>query len=49
VDGRLAKSNQPGWQRERWYHRFGCRRWLFVERNVSTHEVRRTGLLEESA
>jgi heterotetrameric sarcosine oxidase delta subunit len=48
VDGQLAKSNQPGWQRERWYHRFGCRRWLFVERNISTHEVRRTGLLEEN-
>jgi sarcosine oxidase delta subunit len=33
-------------QRERWYHRLGCRRWLLAERDVRTNEVIRTGWLE---
>ena len=36
-------------QRERWYHRFGCRRWLAAERDVRTNEVLRTGWLDEEA
>jgi sarcosine oxidase subunit delta len=39
-------GNVPGLQRERWFHRFGCRRWLLAERNVRTNEVLRTGRLE---
>jgi len=42
-----AASNLPGPQRERWYHRFGCRRWLVAERDVRTNEVLRTAWLEE--
>jgi heterotetrameric sarcosine oxidase delta subunit len=38
-------SNLPGPQRERWYHRFGCRRWLVAERNVRTNEVLSTDWL----
>jgi sarcosine oxidase delta subunit len=41
-------SNLPGVQRERWYHRHGCRRWLTAERDVRTNEVLRTGWLEEA-
>jgi sarcosine oxidase delta subunit len=40
-------SNLPGLQRERWYHRHGCRRWLAAERDVRTNLVTRTGWLEE--
>jgi len=41
-----SASNLPGPQRERWYHRFGCRRWLVAERNVQTNEVLSTGWLD---
>jgi sarcosine oxidase subunit delta len=36
-------SNLPGLQRERWYHRLGCRRWLVAVRDVRTNLVVRTG------
>ena len=42
-----AGSNPPGPQCERWFHRFGCRRWLAAERDVRTNEVLRTGWLSE--
>jgi sarcosine oxidase subunit delta len=42
-------ANLPGPQRERWYHRFGCRRWLVAERDVRTNEVMRTAWLDEEA
>jgi sarcosine oxidase delta subunit len=40
-------GNLPGPQRERWYHRLGCRRWLLVERDVRRNEVRHTAWLAE--
>ena len=40
-------SNLPGPQRERWYHRLGCRRWLMVERDVRTNMVLHTAWLED--
>jgi sarcosine oxidase subunit delta len=43
----IVGSNLPGPQRERWYHRFGCRRWLIAERDVRTNEVTRTAWLDE--
>ena len=42
-------SNLPAPQRERWYHRFGCRRWLVAERDVQTNEMMRTAWLDEEA
>ena len=42
-------SNLPGPQRERWYHRLGCRCWLAAERDVRTNQVLLTGWLEEMA
>lgn len=33
-------DNPRGWQTESWYHSAGCRRFLTVERNTLTHEVR---------
>lgn len=34
------RSNVAGWTPERWYHRMGCRRYLIVERDTTTNEVR---------
>ena len=42
-------SNLPGRQRERWYHRFGCRRWLTAERDVRTNDVFGTRWLGQEA
>jgi sarcosine oxidase delta subunit len=42
-------SNLPAAQRERWYHRFGCRRWLVAERDVRTNEVLHTVWLDQEA
>ena len=35
------RGNQRGWVTERWYHGAGCRRYLVVERDTGTDEVRR--------
>jgi len=40
-------SNLPRVQRERWFHRFGCRRWLTAERDVRTNAVLGTAWLAE--
>jgi heterotetrameric sarcosine oxidase delta subunit len=34
------KRNPAGWTTESWYHRFGCRKYLVVERHTVTNEVR---------
>jgi heterotetrameric sarcosine oxidase delta subunit len=44
-----AVSNLPGSQRERWYHRLGCRRWLVAERDVRTNTVLATCWLDGAA
>ena len=36
------RKNQAGAQREWWYHRFGCRRWFFAERDTRNNLVERT-------
>jgi sarcosine oxidase delta subunit len=41
--------NQPGIQKERWYHRLGCRRWLVVLRDVRTNEALQSRWLDEDA
>lgn len=35
-----TKQNRAGWQTERWFHVSGCRRFLDVERDTSTNEIR---------
>ena len=42
-----ANGNLPEVQTERWYHRYGCRRWLIARRDVRTNEVKQTGWLGE--
>ncbi len=34
------RSNASGWQKERWFHFSGCRRFLNIERNNVTNEIR---------
>lgn len=36
------KDNVAGWMAESWYHGFGCRRFLGVERHTVTNEIRPT-------
>lgn len=33
------RDNPPGIIQEWWHHAGGCRSWLIVERNVSTHAI----------
>jgi heterotetrameric sarcosine oxidase delta subunit len=33
------RDNVAGLQREWWFHRFGCERWLIAERDTRTNEV----------
>jgi sarcosine oxidase subunit delta len=49
ADGARIASNLPDVQRERWFHRFGCRRWLVAERDVRTNAVRSTNSLARDA
>ncbi len=34
------RRNVAGWTSERWYHRMGCRRYLVLERDTITNDVR---------
>jgi sarcosine oxidase delta subunit len=43
------RSNLPVSQRERWYHRLGCRCWLVAQRDVRTNEVHGTAWIDEDA
>jgi sarcosine oxidase delta subunit len=45
----LLECNLPEVQQERWYHRYGCRRWLTARRDVRTNQVLHTGWLGEVA
>ena len=38
------RRNPAGWTTESWLHRAGCRRYLTVERNTVTNEVRAVAL-----
>ena len=33
------RDNPAGRHRELWYHEQGCRAWLVVERDTTTHEI----------
>ena len=41
------RDNPAGRHRELWYHEGGCRSWLVVERDVTTHEIFGVELAEE--
>ena len=35
----FLRTNPEGRYRERWLHRYGCRRWFNVLRDTRTHEI----------
>lgn len=39
IDYVHIRENLPGFMRELWQHTGGCRAWVVVERNVTTHAV----------
>lgn len=41
------KTNQTGWATERWFHGSGCRRFLMIEREMTTNEIRSVSLIGE--
>lgn len=43
------KANVAGWQSEQWFHVAGCRRFLNVERNTVTNEIRDVHDAQEGA
>jgi len=34
------RTNAGGWQTERWFHVSGCRRFLVIERNLDSNQIR---------
>ena len=40
ADGLYNRNNTAGWVEELWWHSFGCRQWLLVERNTLDHQIR---------
>jgi heterotetrameric sarcosine oxidase delta subunit len=41
IDYVYLRDNSPGLHRELWYHAGGCRAWLIVTRNVTSHAIAR--------
>ena len=39
LDRAFMRGNTEGVQTERWFHLFGCRRWLTVQRDTRTDEI----------
>ena len=35
----FLRDNPRGAHRENWFHRFGCRRWITIERDTLTHRI----------
>ncbi|MFI4986950.1 MAG: sarcosine oxidase subunit delta [Alphaproteobacteria bacterium] len=43
------RSNPMGWHRERWLHRYGCRRWFNLLRDTMSHEIKAVYRMDERA
>ncbi len=39
VDLAFMTSNPEGWTTDRWFHSFGCRRWLTIRRDTTTDRI----------
>ena len=39
ADYMFLRDNPKGWHKEYWFHRYGYRRWLKIERHTVTHEI----------
>ncbi len=44
ADKLFLRANPKGWHKELWTHRYGCRRWLIIERHTVTHQIRSVSL-----
>ncbi len=42
------RDNPAGWHSELWQHEAGCGAWLVVERNITSHEIRKVTLAEDA-
>jgi heterotetrameric sarcosine oxidase delta subunit len=42
LDRAFMHTNPEGPQTERWFHLFGCRRWLTLRRDTRTDEILKT-------
>jgi heterotetrameric sarcosine oxidase delta subunit len=40
LDRAFMRKNTEGVQVERWFHTFGCRRWVTVRRDTRTDDVK---------
>jgi len=43
------RDNPAGALSELWYHRAGCRKWLIVERDTRTHEIKSVAFASPAA
>jgi heterotetrameric sarcosine oxidase delta subunit len=43
LDRAFMRTNPEGVQIERWFHVFGCRRWLTLQRDTRTDEIVNSG------
>src|SRR5579872_2842337 len=43
ADYLYMRANRKGQVRERWQHRYGCRRWFILLRDTVTHEIAASG------
>jgi sarcosine oxidase subunit delta len=47
IDYVYTRTNTAGVMQEYWQHVGGCRAWLIVERNVTTHEILEVSVARE--
>ncbi len=43
-----SRENSAGDNAELWQHSMGCRAWLYVVRNVTTHDIKQVRLAREA-
>ena len=44
ADYMFLRDNPKGWHKEFWTHRYGCGRWMIVERHTVTHKIKSVSL-----
>ena len=47
ADQIFLRVNPKGWHKEFWIHRYGCGRWMIVERHTVTHQIKSVSLATE--
>ena len=44
ADQIFLRVNPKGWHKEFWVHRYGCRRWMIIERHTVSHQIKSVSL-----